>query len=71
MAKIPVGAGVKETASGKLGKVCRQSGGTARGHLYVQFDGERERRTIGLQEVSYIAKTYEAAARWIAGDGTV
>jgi hypothetical protein len=67
---IPVGAGVREDKTGKLGRVCRNADGTARGHLFVQFDGERMRRTVRITEVSYVAKTYDDAREWEIADKT-
>lgn len=66
--KSMLGAGVREISTGKLGKVCRNSDGTPRGHFYVQFDRERDRRTVRQTEVAYIAATYDAAVAWEIAD---
>lgn len=57
---IPAGAAVRDNKTGLLGKVFRNPHGNARGHITVQWDGDRDRKTVRLMEVSYVARDYDA-----------
>lgn len=48
---IPIGAAAVEI---ETGRVHRQSGGTALGHLFAQFDGECDRHTVRIEELRYL-----------------
>ncbi len=52
---IPVGAAVRSNATGKLGRTFRNADGNPRGHVFVQWDGERDRQTVRISEVTLVA----------------
>lgn len=65
---IRAGAGVRHKRTGKLGRTFRNAGGNIRGHIFVQWDGERDRQTTSMDDVTLVSTTYEAAKAWeVAG----
>jgi hypothetical protein len=66
MSTIRIGAGVRDKATGRLGRVFRNSAGNMRGYLFVQWDGDRDRKTVRISGVSLVADKYETAKNWEA-----
>lgn len=63
---IRSGAGVRSKTTGKLGRTFKQHAGKIRGTLWVQWDGERDRQTVSVNDVTLVADNYEAALAWDA-----
>jgi hypothetical protein len=63
---IPQGAGVRCDKTQRLGRVFRNPQGNIRGHIFVQWDGARDRCTVALRDVTYVAASYETAKAWDA-----
>ena len=61
---IRTGAAVRDKASGRLGRTFRNSAGNIRGHLFVQWDGDRDRQTVCMSDVTFVAAEYETAKAW-------
>jgi hypothetical protein len=66
MSHIRTGAAVRSTATGKLGRTFRNPDGNIRGHVWVQWDGERDRQTVSLHNITLVADTYDTAKAWEA-----
>lgn len=66
---IRAGAGVRSKTTGKLGRTFKQHAGNIRGHLWVQWDGERDRQTVSVHDVMLVANDYDAAKAWEAAKG--
>jgi hypothetical protein len=66
MSRIPIGAGVRSNITGKLGRAFRNADGNIRGHIFVQWDGDRDRQTVSIHHVTLVADSYEAAKSWDA-----
>lgn len=63
---IRSGAGVRSKATGKLGRTFKQHAGKIRGTLWIQWDGERDRQTVSVNEVTLVADKYDTAKAWEA-----
>ena len=62
---FPVGAGVRDLATGQLGRVVRVPRRLSlRGCLAVRFDAEPSPRLIREHALQYVARHYEAARAW-------
>lgn len=70
MKGIPTGAGVRHKGTGTLGRTFRNPGGNIRGHLFVQWDGARDRETVSQHDVTLVATDYDTAKAWDAAKGT-
>lgn len=66
MSRIPTGAAVRNMTTGKLGRTIQNPGGNIRGHVWVQWDGERDRQTVSLHNIALVADTYDTARVWEA-----
>lgn len=66
MSQIKTGAGVRHKGTGKLGRTFRNPDGNIRGHIFVQWDGERDRQTVSIHHVTLVADDYETAKTWDA-----
>jgi hypothetical protein len=64
MTRIPNGAAVRNKASGKLGRTFRPSSGRIRDCLVVQWDGDRDRKTVEIADVILVADDYWTAKTW-------
>ncbi len=42
---------------------------TTRGHIFVQWGGARDRRTVPVREVTYVSAKYESAKAWERANG--
>lgn len=63
---IRADAGVRHKKTGKLGRTYRNPDGNIRGHLFIQWDGERDRQTVSIHEVVLVSNDYSAAKAWEA-----
>lgn len=67
MSRIPINAGVRNKATGKLGRTFRNADGNIRGHIFVQWDGERDRQTVNINDITLVASDYATAKAWEQG----
>jgi hypothetical protein len=65
MGTVRAGAAVRSNSTGKQGRTFRN---TLRGYLWVQWDGERDRQTVRIRDVSLVADRYDAAKVWEAAE---
>lgn len=64
---IPIGAGVREKASGRPGRVIAVGRHhLMRGERAVQFDGEILWRPVRLAQLDYVARRYTTMRTWDA-----
>jgi len=64
---IRPGAAVLSKATGRLGRTFKQHAGKIRGHIWVQWDGERDRQTVRIADVALVADDYDTAKAWELG----
>lgn len=61
---IAAGSGVRHKGTGVLGRTFRNPQGNIRGHIWVQWDGARDRETVSIHHVTLVAAKYETAKGW-------
>jgi hypothetical protein len=64
MTRIPNNGAVRSKATGKLGRTFRPHSGRIRGCIIVQWDGDRDRKTVDISDVVLVANDYVTAKVW-------
>jgi hypothetical protein len=64
MTRIPNNGAVRSKTTGKLGRTFRPHSGRIPGCIIVQWDGDRDRKSIDIVDVVFVAHDYMTAKVW-------